>query len=87
MVSLASRAGCGPRVSRYRTPAFCTHSSGLDTILLLGAGHRGVAGDVHGEDEQHAEVGQDVAADVEDAGVVPAPSLSYARPRDGSPDL
>ena len=86
MVSLASRAGCGPRVSRYRTPAFCRHSSGLDTTGT-GTGHRGVAGDVHGEDEQHAEVGQDVAADVEDAGVVPAPSLSYARPRDGSPDL
>ena len=57
------------------------------TLLVLGTGHRGVAGDVHGEDEQHAEVGQDVAADVEDAGVVPAPSLSYARPRDGSADL
>ena len=57
------------------------------TLLVLGTGHRGVAGDVHGEDEQHAEVGQDVAADVEDAGVVPAPTLSYARPRDGSPDL
>ena len=57
------------------------------TLLLLGTGHRGVAGDVHGEDEQHAEVGQDVAADVEDAGVVPAPTLSYAQPRDCSADL
>ena len=54
------------------------------TLLLLGTGHRGVAGDVHGEDEQHAEVGQDVAADVEDAGVVPVqarvmPGLVTAR--------
>ena len=39
----------------------------IESLIL----YRGVAGEVHTEDQEHAEVGEDVPADVEDAGVIP----------------
>ena len=44
----------------------------LYNVTLSSPIYRGVAGDVHWDDQQHAQVGQDVPTDVQNAGMVPA---------------
>ena len=48
------------------------HILNLNNIILSSPIYRGVAGDVHWDDQQHAQVGQDVPTDVQNAGMVPA---------------